>query len=88
MLQTPFTLANRQDPAGRPHTRALAVQVRKELPLDFRFPGRQPLNEKVMYSVLFNFLNALQNVGVGICGAGIVKSLAGRQPAEKRPARS
>ena len=88
VLQTPFTLANRVDGAGRPHPRALAVQVRKELPLEFRFPGRQPLNEKVMYSVLFNFLNALQNVGVGICGTGIVKPLAGRQAPEKRPGRS
>lgn len=88
VLQTPFTLANRQDAGGRPHTRAVAVQVRKELPIDFRFPGRQPLNEKVMYSVLFNFLNALQNVGVGVCGTGIVKPLAGRQQPEKRPAKS
>lgn len=78
VLQTPFTLANSLDASGRPHPRALKVQVRRELPVSFRMPGRQAVTEKVLYGVLFNFLGALLNSGVGICGRGIVKPLAGR----------
>ncbi len=78
VLQTPFTVANSKDAAGRPHPRALRVQIAKELPSHFRMPGRQPVTEKVLYGVLFNFLAAIQRVGVGICGQGIVRPLAGR----------
>lgn len=77
VLQTPFVVANRMDANGRPHPRALRVQVTKELPAHFRLPGRQPLNEKTLYGVLFSFLNAMQKTGVGVCGQGLVKPLAG-----------
>lgn len=78
VMQTPFLLANRRDAAGKPHSRAVSVQIRKELPSHFRLPGRQAVNEKMLYSVLFNFLAALQQVGVGVCGRGIVTPLTGR----------
>jgi hypothetical protein len=78
VMQTPFLLANRRDAAGKPHTRAVSLQIRKELPAHFRLPGRQAVNEKMLYSVLFNFLAALQQVGVGICGKGVVAPLTGR----------
>jgi hypothetical protein len=32
----------------------------------------------MVYSVLYNFLNALLNTGVGVCGGSVVKPLAGR----------
>jgi len=78
VLQTPFVVANGKDSGGRPHPRAMRLQIAKELPAHFRLPGRQPVSEKVLYGVLFNFLTAVQKVGVGICGQGIVKPLAGR----------
>jgi hypothetical protein len=79
VLQTPFLLANRFDSAGKPLPRAVRLQIRKELPPNFRFPGQQPVNEKVLYAVLFNFLSALTQTGVGVCGRGIVKPvLTGR----------
>jgi hypothetical protein len=78
VLQTPFTVANRRDPGGRLIGKALDVQITKELPAHFRFPGRQPVSEKTLYAVLFNFLNALQKTGVGVCGVGTVRPLAGR----------
>jgi len=31
-----------------------------------------------VYAVLYNFLNALLNTGVGVCGGDVVKPLAGR----------
>jgi hypothetical protein len=84
VLQTPFVIANQFDSNGRPNARALSVQILKELPQHFRLPGRQPLAEKAIYSVLFNFLNALQQVGVGVCGTGCVRPLAGRIPVPSR----
>ena len=41
-------------------------------------PGRQPVNEQVIYTVFYNLLNALLNTGVGVCGGPTVKPLAGR----------
>ncbi|MCL4793275.1 MAG: hypothetical protein KJZ84_01865 [Bryobacteraceae bacterium] len=76
VLQTPFLIANSFDRRGRVEPQALRIQVRKELPAHFRLPGRQPVNEKMLYAVLFNFLTALQKVGVGICGGPLVKPLA------------
>ena len=32
----------------------------------------------MVYAVVYNFLNALLNTGVGVCGGSIVKPLAGR----------
>jgi hypothetical protein len=78
VLQTPFVIANMRDPSGRPNPGALTVQVLKELPAHFRLPGHQPVQEKTIYSVLFNFLVALQKIGVGVCGTGSVRPLAGR----------
>ncbi len=84
VMQTPFRVANILDAGGRPHPRALTLQIRKELPVHFRVPGHSTVNEKVLYGVLFSFLSALQKVGVGLCGSGVVKPLASRQDAPVR----
>jgi hypothetical protein len=78
VLQTPLSVANQLDRGGRPLPHAVRVQIAKELPGTFRMPGRQPINEQVIYAVLFNFLSALLNTGVGVCGGPGVKPLAGR----------
>ncbi len=78
VLQTPMHLANRIDPAGRPLPQSVRLQIAKELPADFRLPGKQPVTEQVVYAVLANLLNALLSNGVGVCGGSIVKPLAGR----------
>ena len=78
VLQTPLTLANQRDRSGRALPHAIRVQIAKELPGNFRMPGRQPINEQVVYAILFNLLNALLNTGVGVCGGPGVKPLAGR----------
>lgn len=78
VLQTPFALYNRRDNNGRLKTRSVDLIIQKELPIHFKLPGRQSVSEKVLYSVLFNFMNALQNVGVGVCGQGPIKPLNGR----------
>ena len=44
-------------------------------------PGRQPVTEQMVYAVFFNFLNALVDTGVGVCGGEVVKPLAGRTEA-------
>ncbi len=78
VLQTPVSLANQRDKAGRTLPHAVRLQITKELPGTFRMPGRQPISEQAVYGVLFNLLNALLNTGVGVCGGPIVKPLAGR----------
>ncbi|MFN7934888.1 MAG: hypothetical protein U0R19_16280 [Bryobacteraceae bacterium] len=78
VLQTPLQVANTRDRGGRPLPNTVRVQITKELPANFRLPGKQPVTEQLVYSVLFNFLQALAQVGVGVCGNGIVKPLAGR----------
>lgn len=78
VLQTPILMANLRDRGGRPLPNVVRLQVNKELPAGFRLPGKQPLNEQVVYVLLFNFLSALVSVGVGVCGNGVVKPLAGR----------
>jgi hypothetical protein len=78
VLQTPLSLANQRDKAGRALPHAVRLQIAKELPGSFRMPGRQPVNEQVVYAVLYNLLNALLNTGVGVCGGPTVKPLAGR----------
>lgn len=85
VLQTPFLIAHRRGKNGRVQRRALRLQIRKELPLHFRLPGRQPVNEKVLYSVLFNFLNALKNTGVGVCGGFLLTPLADKNDAPPSP---
>lgn len=78
VLQTPLLVANRADRSGRMLRDSVRVQVSKELPASFRLPGRQPVTEQTIYALLYNFLNALLNVGVGVCGGPVVKPLAGR----------
>ncbi len=78
VLQTPLSLANHRDKAGRTSPHAVRVQISKELPGTFRMPGKQLVTEQVVYAVLFNLLSALMNTGVGVCGGPIVRPLAGR----------
>ena len=78
VLQTPMSLANQKDRAGRMLPDSVRLQIAKELPASFRMPGKQPVNEQVVYAVLYNLLTALLNTGVGVCGGSIVKPLAGR----------
>lgn len=78
VLQTPLSLANQRDRNGRVLPHAVRLQIAKELPGSFRMPGRQPVNEQVIYAVFSNLLNALLNTGVGVCGGPTVKPLAGR----------
>ncbi len=78
VLQTPIAVANVKDRTGRILPNAIRLQLFKELPGNFRLPGKQPVNEQMVYAVLYNLLNALANVGVGVCGGPIVKPLAGR----------
>jgi hypothetical protein len=78
VMQTPLFLANQRDPLGRPTQTSIRVQIAKELPESFRLPGKQPVTEQMVYAVLYNFLNALLTVGVGVCGRGSVAPLAGR----------
>jgi hypothetical protein len=78
VLQTPLSVANQRDRSGRAVPNALRLQIRKELPASFRLPGKQPVTEQMVYAVVYNFLNALLNTGVGVCGGPIVRPLAGR----------
>jgi hypothetical protein len=78
VLQTPISIANLRDGRGNSQPNAMRVQICKELPAGFRMPGRQPVTEQIVYSVLFNLLNALLNTGVAVCGGNAVKALAGR----------
>ena len=78
VLQTPISIANLRDRSGHLQPNAIRLQVTKELPATFRLPGKQPVTEQMIYAVLYNLLNALLNVGVGVCGGQIVRPLAGR----------
>jgi hypothetical protein len=78
VLQTPLSVANQRDRTGRVLQQAVRIQIAKELPGTFRMPGRQAITEQVVYAILFNLMNALLNTGVGVCGNGVVKPLAGR----------
>ncbi len=78
VLQTPFVLANAGDRDGRPLATALRLQIVKELPANFRLPGRQQVTEQLVYAVLASFLVALTQSGVAICGGNVVRPLAGR----------
>jgi hypothetical protein len=68
VLQTPIQLA----------PNAVRLQINKELPSSFRLPNKAAVTEQMVYHVLYNFLNALLNTGVGVCGGSVVKPLAGR----------
>lgn len=78
VLQTPITVANLREPTGRIHPGGIRLSVSKELPSSFKLPGRQPVSEKLVYGVLFNFLSALVETGVALCGGPVVRPLAGR----------
>jgi hypothetical protein len=85
VLQTPIQLANTRDRSGRALPHAIRIQINKELPATFRLPNKAPVTEQMVYAVLYNFLNALLNTGVGVCGTAVVKPLAGRtEPATNR----
>ena len=83
VLQTPIALSNLRDSLGRPLPHSVHLQIAKELPAAFRLPGKQPVNEQMVYAVLYNFLNALLNTGVGLCGRSVIQPLAGRIDARK-----
>ena len=83
VLQTPIALSNLKDAQGRPLPHSVPLQIAKELPAAFRLPGKQPVNEQMVYAVLYNFLNALLNTGVGLCGRSVIQPLAGRIDAKK-----
>ena len=78
VMQTPILVANMKDRGGRLSPNSLRVQINKEIPYGFKMPGKQSVNEQVIYGVFYNFLLALQNFGVGVCGNMLVKPLAGR----------
>jgi hypothetical protein len=78
VMQTPMTVANKRDRAGRTIHNGLRLRIAKELPSTFRLPGKQPMTEQVFYAMLSNFLLALIRTGVAICGSSVVQPLAGR----------
>jgi hypothetical protein len=78
VLQTPITVANVRDRAGRMLPDSVRISLSKELPVSFRLPGRSPVNEHMVYSVFVSFLGAMLQTGVGVCGGPLVKPLAGR----------
>ena len=78
VMQTPISVANKVDRSGKVQRHAVRISISKELPASFRLPGKQPLTEQVFYHVLFNFLNALTQTGVALCGSGVIQALAGR----------
>lgn len=77
VLQTPLTLANCRDKQGD-LLQQIKVGVSKELPVTFKLPGNQAINEQVVYALLYSLLVALRDTGVAICGRGTVSPLAGR----------
>ena len=85
VLQTPIALSNLKDNSGKALPYSIRLQIAKELPATFRLPGKQPVNEQMVYAVLFNFLNALLNTGVGLCGKSAIQPLAGRIETHKKP---
>jgi hypothetical protein len=81
VMQTPMSVANKRDRAGRNLSNGLRLRIAKELPASFRLPGKQPMTEQVFYAMFNNFLQALVRTGVAICGGTAVQPLAGRSEA-------
>jgi hypothetical protein len=81
VMQTPISIANKRDRSGKNQVNALRIRISKELPAFFRLPGKQTLTEPVFYALLQNFLNALMQTGVAVCGGAIVQPLTGRTEA-------
>src|SRR5215469_4296871 len=77
VMQTPILLANKRDRSGHAARNAVRLVIAKELTANFRLPGKQALNEQVLYVLLQTFLRALTEIGVAVCGAGAVEPLAG-----------
>ena len=78
VMQTPLTMANQLDRSGKPQAFGVRLTICKELPASYRLPGKEPLTEQVVYALLYNFLSALTKTGVAVCGASVVRPLAGR----------
>jgi hypothetical protein len=78
VMQTPLRVGNLRDRAGRLQTNGVRIQLDKELPVRFRMPGQQLVNEQTIYAIFYNLLNALTEVGVALCGGGTVTPLSGR----------
>ncbi len=81
VMQTPMSVANKRDRAGRTVHNGLRMRIAKELPSTFRLPGKQPMTEQAFYGMLNSFLQALMRTGVAICGSSAVQPLAGRSEA-------
>lgn len=81
VLQTPISVANKRDRSGTPLPDGLRLRLAKEVPANFRLPGRQPVNEETLYGLLFNFFQALQQIGVAVCGGPVFQPLTGRREA-------
>ncbi|HEX3877648.1 MAG TPA: hypothetical protein VHW24_11720 [Bryobacteraceae bacterium] len=77
VMQTPILLANKRDRSGHAARNAVRLVISKELPANFRLPGKQALTEQVFYMLLQTFLKALTEIGVAVCGTGAVEPLAG-----------
>src|SRR5947199_888025 len=54
VMQTPISVANKRDRAGRNVGNCLRLRIGKELPATFRLPGKQALTEQVFYMMLNN----------------------------------
>jgi hypothetical protein len=78
VMQTPITVSNKRDRSGKPQHNCVRLTISKELPASFRLPGKQPINEQVLYALLSNFLQDLTKGGVAVCGGPVVQPLAGR----------
>jgi hypothetical protein len=81
VMQTPLSIANKQDRAGKTEGQSLHMTISKELPVSFRMPGKQPITEQVVYALLYNFLSALTKTGVAVCGGPGIRPLVGRTEA-------
>jgi hypothetical protein len=81
VLQTPISVGNKRNGTGHILPDAIRLRLAKEMPATFRLPGKQPLSEQVLYGLLFNFLQALQQVGVAVCGGPVFVALSGRREA-------
>lgn len=78
VMQTPISVGNKRDRAGKSQSNSVRIRISKELPVSFRLPGKQPITEQVFYALFQNFLNALMKTGVAVCGGTVVQPLAGR----------
>jgi hypothetical protein len=78
VMQTPISIGNKRDRAGKSQSTSVRLRISKELPVSFRLPGKQPITEQVFYALFQNFLNALMKTGVAVCGGTAVQPLAGR----------